>query len=201
MNVDEFFLQTLEELRERVWKRPPREYDFAVIGLSLRKLLLDQVVVRVNLKRERVLYRMPANKEYGHKTNWTAQGILSFFDYCSCTDRSAQFMTLMEEISPDMAKSIKVRDLELRDFLKVTVDIHLGEVSTVKDLIDYAAHVFGGAHFSAPRKAEQKRLARSQELLSAPYPLQLGMLQPIGGVVLRALHGIEADVRIRVLSH
>jgi hypothetical protein len=63
------------------------------------------------------------------------------------------------ENSPDEAKSVEVCQLDLQKFLKVPVNIyHDGQVSTVKDLIDYAAHVFGGAHFSPARKPEQERL-------------------------------------------
>jgi hypothetical protein len=61
-NADEFFLETLEEdLRENVSKRPPRKYQFALIGLLLRKLLLDNhnLVDTVNLKREKVFYQIP----------------------------------------------------------------------------------------------------------------------------------------------
>lgn len=199
MTADEFFIETLEDLREKVSKRPPREYHFALIGLLLRKLLMDRdgLVDKVNLKREKVHYRIPVIKAIQDK-NWSAQ-FLGLFDFLYSTDRSTQFMTWMKKMNPEEAKRVDVCDLTLECFLKVTVNIHNGEASSVKDLIDYAAHVFGGAHFSAPRKPEQKRLARSQELLSAPYPLQLGMLQPIGGIVLRGLHSIEVDVRTRVL--
>jgi hypothetical protein len=215
MNADEFFLETLEDLREKVSKRPPREYDFALIGLLLRKLLMDgdRLLDKVNLKREKVRYQIPVlarvvrcrpvrkggEANQAKTYNWSAQGILGLFDFLCSSGRSTEFMTWMEKMSPEEAKSVDICDLKLESFLKVTVDIHSGEASSVKDLIDYAAHVFGGAHFSAPRNEQQKRLVRSQELLSAPYPLQLGMLQPIGWIVIRGLHSIGADVRTRVL--
>jgi hypothetical protein len=103
--------------------------------------------------------------------------------------------------SPDEAKSVEVCQLDLQKFLKVPINIyHDGQVSTVKDVIDYAAHVFGGAHFSPARKPEQERLERFQKLLSAPYPLELAMLQSIGGIVLRGLQSLETHVRRRYLN-
>jgi hypothetical protein len=98
------------------------------------------------------------------------------------------------EHSPDEAESVEVCQLDLQKFLKVPVNIyHDGQVSTVKDLIDYAAHVFGGAHFSPARKPEQERLERFQKLLSAPYPLELAMLQSIDGIVLRGFQSLETS--------
>jgi hypothetical protein len=105
------------------------------------------------------------------------------------------------EHSPDQAKSVEVCQLDLRKFLKVSVNIyHDGQVSTVKDLIDYAAHVFCDAHFSPARKPEQERLERFQKLLSAPHSLELVMLQSIGGIVLRGLQSLETHVRRRYLN-
>jgi hypothetical protein len=202
-NADEFFLETLEDLREKVSKRPPRKYQFALIGLLLRKLLLDNhnLVDTVNLKREKVFYRIPVRKGSPDKGyNWSAQATIVLFDFLCSTNRSAEFMVWMEH-SPDEAKSVEVCELDLQKFLRVPVNIyHDGQVSTVKDLIDYAAHVFGGAHFSPARKPEQERLERFQKLLSAPYPLELAMLQSIGGVVLRGLQSLETHVRTRYLN-
>lgn len=63
-NADEFFLETQEDLREKVSQLPPRKYQFALIGLLLRKLLLDNhnLVDTVNLTPEKVFHRIPVRK-------------------------------------------------------------------------------------------------------------------------------------------
>jgi hypothetical protein len=219
MDPDELFLETLNELRERSSKRPPRKYDFAVIGLLLRILLIEKRLVnKVNLKNEKVLYRIPKLK--ASKPYWSGDGVLGLFDFLYSTGRSCQFMAwlettekIKEEIAPDAAaksitaKSIEVCDLPVTKFLAVPVTIYDGKESTVEDLIDYAANVFGGAHYDpdsakwpkhkAPRR---KPIVDTQSALGAPYPLQLAMLQPIGGIVLRGLQSLEADAHVRFLA-
>jgi hypothetical protein len=60
-DADEFFLATLEDLRNNLLKRPSSKYAFAHIGLLLRKLLLggDRLVDLVNHKREKIHFRIP----------------------------------------------------------------------------------------------------------------------------------------------
>jgi hypothetical protein len=203
-DADEFFLATLEDLRANVSKRPPRKYEFAHIGLLLRQLLLDgdRLVDVVNHKHEKIRFRVPVLKYKDPKVrSWTAQGFLGLFDSV-CSGRSAQFLQLLEQSPLKLAAEavcVDVQELDLQRFLKVVVSVHEGEESTIRDLIDYASNVFGGAHFlpekKVPRKPSQKLLVRSKESLSAPYPLELGMLLYIGGIVLRGLETIEANVR------
>jgi hypothetical protein len=220
MDPDELFLEMLNELRERSSKRPPRKYDFAVIGLLLRILLIDkQLVNTVNLKKEKVLYRMPKVK--ASKADWSGDGVLGLFDFLCSTGRSSQFMTwlettgkIMEAIAPGAAaksatsaKNVEVCDLTVEKFLAVPVIIYNEKESTVGDLVDYAANVFGGAHYdpNSAKWRKQKALRRKpivdiQSALGAPYPLQLAMLQPIGGIVLRGLQSLEADAHARFLA-
>jgi hypothetical protein len=87
-NAGEFFLETLEDLREKVSKRLPRKYQFALIGLLLRKLLLDNhnLVDTVNLKREKVFYWIPVRKGSPDKGyNWSAQATIVLFDFLFST--------------------------------------------------------------------------------------------------------------------
>lgn len=212
MDPDELFLEMLNELRIRSSKRPPRKYDFAVIGLLLRILLIDRwLMSEVNLRKQKVLYRIPKLK--ASEPYWSADGVLGLFDFLCSTGRSSQFMgwlesKMLEEIAPvTPAKCIEVCDLELDKFLNVPLAIYDGKQSTVADLIDYAANVFGGAHYDpdsakwrkhkAPRR---KHIIDTQRAMKAPYPLQLAMLQPIGGIVLRGLQSLEANADARFLA-
>ena len=73
--------------------------------------------------------------------------------------------------SPDEAKSVEVCQLDLQKFLKVPVNIyHDGQVSTVKDVIDYAAHVFGGAHFLPARSLSRSVCERFQKVTVGTVP-------------------------------
>jgi hypothetical protein len=170
----------------------------------LRKLLLDphHLVDLVNHTREKIRFRVPVLRYKDPDVrSWSAQGFLGLFDSV-CSGQSAEFMRLLEESPLKMAAEtveLHVHELDLHRFLKVVVSVHEGEDSTIRDLIDYAANVFGGAHFlpqrMLPNKPSRKLLVRSKESLSAPYPLELGMLLSIGGIVLRALDPIERNLR------
>jgi hypothetical protein len=117
MDPDELFPEMLNELRRRSSKRPPSKYDFAVIGLLLRILLIDGRLVReINFKKRNVLYRIPKLK--GEQPYWSSQGVLGIFDFLCSTGRSSQFMAwleseekIIEEKAPAAAKSVTAKSI------------------------------------------------------------------------------------------
>jgi hypothetical protein len=172
-----------------------------------------RLVNRVNTKNEKILYQIPKLKV--SKFNWLGDGVLGLFDFLCSIGRGGQFIAwlentekIIEEKAPapaleSTAKSIELCDLKLDKFLKVPVAIYDGKPTTVEDLIDYAANVFGGAHYdpdSRNKAPRRKPIVDIQKAMKAPYPLQLAMLQPIGGIVLRGLQSLEASARARFLA-
>jgi len=178
--AQEFFLATLDDLRKRVSHRPQRKYDLACIGLLLRKLLMDtsdgSLVDKVKRGNEKIRYSMPVPSEKVRELhNWSAQGILGLFERANSSAEFGELLRGISDMFADLANrnfDVEVCELSREGLLKVIVDIHDHRTSTVEDLIDYAANVFGGAHFSPlpsnPKKNAHARLAKSKEVLSAP---------------------------------
>jgi hypothetical protein len=76
--------------------------------------------------------------------------------------------------------------------LSQMVLVYRGQELTVRDLIDYVAHVAGGVHFKAPKSDQQAAAhALATQIAVGGYPAGTRTLLAVGRVVVRGLEPLE----------
>jgi hypothetical protein len=184
VTADELFLQTLDDLRERV-KLGKGEYDLMNAAWLLRKLLLEgePLVHAVNRSRGlKIRYRLndiapPPDAEHWHAYD-------TFY--------------------PDPWPESRPIDVKHDAFLRRVILVASRERITVHDLIDFIAHHYGAVHASPAEDAKTKalrddawgrRVTMVEGQYSGQYSGPVYALRAVASVVLVALEPLAQEVR------
>jgi hypothetical protein len=182
VDVDRFFLETLDDLEARaVWGAS--EYSLLRASALLRELLIDDhpVVHQVNHARGmRLRFRV-------RQAPPTSSGLHIWLG-----------------INPDdkveeSGSEASTTEVGIRDLLALPMVFLPSSTLTVHDLITLGSNVLGGIHLGPPRQA------RHQELIDYPLkishglvPIELVSMVPITAVLLGGIEPLRARVRAEV---
>jgi hypothetical protein len=177
MNVDRLFLDTLDDLEART-KADASEYDLLRAAGLLRELFLDESRLvdqvnrtpRVGLRfRIRVRARNPAHG----------------FEIWLGIDPSAQV-------------DDPIRELDLKELLRVPLVFLPSSTITVRQIITLAANVRGGVHRGTPRDPAHKAFERFRlKIRHGDMPLELLLVAAVAKVALAGLEPLRSVVRDR----
>lgn len=180
MTSDELFLRTLQDLEKRCdGAEDPEvvEYDTLPVAALLRKLLLDKnsLVAQVNRSRKlKILY--PINR-YDLPVGVT--------------------FSIQDGLDPDTAQEPVPQYVTRDRFLETVIGRSEGTAFTVKNIINYCAHVQGAVHSGFPHGEVEKKL----ETLAASVSIQgsnvvTRSLRAIGRVTEKGLRQLADTVRV-----
>jgi hypothetical protein len=184
MTVDELFICTIDDMESRV--RPgSSEYDLLLVGLLLRKLLIDD---------DPLLDQ--ANRQYREKIVFRVSDRLPGADFVAVGLALPNVFLLGDGLDPTagIGNAVALR----RDaFLNRDVGIANGEPFDIHALITHTANVLGGVHRSRPTAPHHAALSSLHENLDvAGDPGMLRQMRSVGSVVITALD----PLRLRILE-
>ncbi len=135
--IEQLFLCTLDDIRERRVKGKGRLYDCIRCAGMLRQLLMDGKLSLVDL----------ANKRHKLKI------VYEVADHSNRSDKTSprQWLNLA------MASDRKIKKVNRETFIKTPIALWDGHTYNVGDLIDYYSHFLGGIHAGEP-KGEKENL-------------------------------------------
>jgi hypothetical protein len=175
MDTKSLFLETVGDLRRRS-SDAHSEYEAVISALLLRKLLLDSptlIDVANQESRLKITYVVNARPPI-----WKHLGEEPPLAYAK-EDGFDPEIALVPPIPVEMKRD---------ELLSQVVVVYRGKELSVRDLIDYVAHVAGGVHFKTPKTEEQAGAqALAEQMTVGGYPAGTRTLLAVGRVVVRGL--------------
>jgi hypothetical protein len=176
MTHEEIFLKTLDDIRS---KMNGGKYELVKACGLLRHLLIDSPTLYdlINTeKRFKLQFELPENdaeKFLKDAKHWPVQ-------YINIT----------------YAKSPKVK-LKVDEFRKYKVLTIRDTIYSIKDLIDWAAHIMGGVHTKEAKKESEKKLSSINELILSDYLPTYELIKNICVIAIKAFDPLEQDIKGR----
>lgn len=182
MTIDELFLFTLEDLKERA-ELGKGEYDALIMASLLRKLLLDEIPLAHAVNRERrehIRFRV---------TDLTPP-------------RGVESWAFDDVFHPSGAwPEHTMVDLTLKQFLNRTAVVAFAECVSVRELIKFLAHNYGAVH-AFPADTAKTRALRDEAWgarVTTPKGQYSGPVYSLVAVARVVLDGLQS-LRARVES-
>ncbi|SNS58381.1 hypothetical protein [Rhodococcoides kyotonense] len=185
MELRTLFLHVCDDLHHKT-RVERSEYGLIRASGLIRQLILDADPLAHQMNR---LYRVGALKFEA------IQEDIHRFDSLSVGPPDSRLVMGLHPShhpSPERARLFK-----LREFLAIECALVEREVVTVRDIIDYAAHIAGGVHNGVANSALEKHLEKlSKQIQSVMNTDTIGMyMMTIGEVVLDGLHPLRLAAR------
>lgn len=179
---ENFFLNTIDELKERLSKLT--EYDILKASGLLRQLLIDGYSLVDQI-----------NKIYRVKIQYCVQKSFEFPELNSLPDGSEPKVLYGMNFILPIEGSSNIELLNLSDFLKYEVLQYQSENFTVLDVIKICANKYGGIHVEDVKKSREKSLDvlhnyfslnKSSSILHSMYNISIicvNSLQPLAEAI------------------
>ena len=177
MDLDELFLETLDDLEARI--RPERiEYDVLGAAALLRKLLLGGGGSLV----------LQANRAPGRRLRVT------YLVNLEPLDPKPRAHAVLDGLDPASASTGVPTELSLDAFLTTPVMRLDSTVVTVHDLIDYLAHTAGAVHAGSPTTDADRAIAAFPKVKIHGVSFEVRAIVGIARVVLGGLSPLRQFV-------
>lgn len=181
MNEKEhLFLKTYEDIENRLTKEDP--YEILQISALIRKLLLDDypLVDQVNRNfKKKIIFEITKTQPY-------PPGI-----------PIPVFFTVQDGLDPDTSRPGKKKIQINRDnFLKTPILLVKGREYSIRDIIQYEAHMMGAVHAGLPKSDKDEILKKIENLSVGGYRTSLRQLKAIARVVLKALKPLKDSINV-----
>lgn len=182
-------VETLDDVRRRS-QEPTKRSRYELLGIAplLRKLLLDSAPLINTVRRAR--FRIPVELRI---RSW--EELDDHFE----RDGLTRYLGLGGEKLVGGPETSPIRKLD--KFNKTVVGIAQDAQLTVRSVIHYYAHVEGGVHFGATKKAGEPTLHRAARMLLGQTTGQIEILAHIGQVVVEALDPLRRSILAEPTVH
>jgi hypothetical protein len=174
---EQSFIWDIDELTATMAQ--PLEPSLVGVSGTLRRLLIDN---------RPLVHRIA--RVTGIKPMYKVNGIGSP-DHAERVLKLIQVELMYKKLSPFPIDEEKrdYRELHLDDFLKETALILRNEIVTIKQIVQYTAHVGGGVHKGRPRKEDNAPFIHetARHVIMGEYPYPVALLFEIVEIVVDAL--------------
>lgn len=177
---EHLFLKTYEDIEKRLTEED--SYGILQISALIRKLLLDDspLVDQVNRNyKKKIIFEITQTQLY-------QPGI-----------PAPDFFSVQDGLDPDTSRPGKQKIQINRDnFFKTPILLVKGKEYSIKDIIQYEAHVMGGVHAGSPKSDKDEILKKIENLFVGGYRPSLRQLKAIARVVLKAIKPLKESINV-----
>jgi hypothetical protein len=179
MNIDQLFVQTLDDLDVRL--KSHDEYEILMIAMLIRKLILDEnsLVDQVNRNRQQKIRFIVNDRPV------------------PTTEPKPIFWSIEDGFDPNTSLARLTKPLEVTkdQLFSRSVLMSGNRIFTVKDIVKQFANVQGAIHVGMPKDEKEKHLKQLTETLGiGGLPAGLRLLYPIGRVIRKGLEPLKKQI-------